>query len=126
MQKGQSLVTLLFFMVISITITSAAVIVVLVNSVSASKLEQGVNAYYVAESGTENALLQLLRNPSYAGETLTVGSGNATITVSGGGVNPYTILSVGKIGNFARTIQVVATYNIGTATPLSITSWKEI
>ncbi len=119
-QGGQALVTLLFFMVIALTITTTAILVMAINSLTASKLEQGSTAYSVAESGIENALLRLLRNPNYTGETLVVGSGSAQIVVTG--TTTKTITSTGTSGNFVRKIQVLVGY---TNNILSITSWKE-
>ena len=121
MQKGQTLITLIIFMVLSVTVVSAAVAVLFINTSSTSTLGNGVEAYYIAEGGAENAVLRLLRNPNYTGETLTVGDGIATITVTG--TDPKTILSVGKIGNFTRQIQVVAGY---TNNILTVSSWKEL
>ena len=66
-QKGQVFVTLLFFVIIGVTIISAETIVLFTNILSGSTEEQGANAYYVAESGIEEALLRLNRNPGYAG-----------------------------------------------------------
>jgi hypothetical protein len=119
---GQALITLLFFTIIGLTITTAAISMLLVNSINGAKFQQSLQAYQVAESGAENALLRLLRNPNYTGETLTVGNGTATITISGG--NPYTITSKGQVGNFIRTIEVVASYN--SQSVLTATSEKEI
>jgi len=121
LQKGQALVTLLFFVLISLTITSGAIIIMIANSISASRFQEGTGAYYTAESGIENASLRLLRDPNYVGETLTVGAGTALITVSGS--NPKTIVSVGQNGNFKRTVQVQATYNNGYYT---FSNWKEL
>ena len=120
-QKGQALVTLLFFVIIGITVITAAVSIVLTNSIAGSNLEQGIGALNVAESGVENALLRLDRDPTYTGETLSVGTGTATITVSGAG--PVTILSVGKYYNSIRKIQAVATKSNYAFT---VTSWKEV
>jgi len=119
--KGQTLVALLFFMVIAITITTAAIVIVLVNADATTKLQQSTLAYYVAESGIENALLRILRDTNYAGETLAVGAGNATIQVVNNS-GTYTITSSGKIGNFLHTIQAVAVYNNAA---LAVSSWKE-
>lgn len=118
--KGQALITLLFFIVIASTVTAASVVIIMTDSSAATKMQEGTRAYYVAESGVENALLRLLRDPSYTGETLPVSDGSVTITVSGTG--PYTILAVGTVGNFQRTIQVNASY---TNNILSVTSWQE-
>lgn len=119
--NGQMLVTLLFFMVISITIVSAAVIMIIVNASGATSVAQGVDAYYIAESGIENGVLRLLRNPSYTGEVMTVSNGTATITVTG--TEPKTVTSVGRIGDYVRTIRAVVGY---TNNILTVQSWREI
>ena len=120
-EVGQALVTLLIFMVIAITVTAAAVSLVVINSVSTSKTQQASLVYSVAESGAENGLLRLLRNPFYTGETLSVGDGEAVITVTG--TNPKIITSVGTIGNFKRTIEIQVDF---TNNIMTIQSWKEI
>lgn len=121
LQSGQALLSLLFFIVIAITVTSGAVIVIIANNINTTKFAQSTRAYYVAESGIENGILRLLRDPTYSGETLPVSDGTATITVSGTG--PYTITAKGQVGNFIRTIQVVVSYD---SSGLTITSWTEI
>lgn len=120
-QHGQSLVSLLFFMIVAVTITSASVVVLLTNSLAASTVDQGNKAFSIAESGAENALVRLLRNPSYTGEVFTLNGGTATITVTGS--NPLLITSQGKTGNFLRQLQVQAGYTNDT---LSILSWQEV
>lgn len=120
-EKGQALITLLFFVLISLTITTGAIIIIIANSISVSKSQEGTLAYYVAESGVENALLRLLRDPNYTGETLTIGTGTAVITVTG--ANPKTVVVVGQNGNFKRTVQAQMTYSNGYYT---FSSWKEI
>jgi len=120
-ERGQALITLLFFVLISLTITSSAIIIIINNSISVSKSVEGTLAYYAAESGVENALLRLLRDPSYTGETLTVGSGIAVITVTG--ANPKTVVSVGQNGNFKRKVSAQMTYNSGYYT---FSNWKEL
>lgn len=121
-QGGQALVTLLFFVVMGVTITSAAVVIVLANTRIASKVELGSNAYYIAESGAEEGMVQLLRNPFYSGtETLSLNGGMATVSATQG--SPTTILSVGQYNNFIRKVQIQTVYNNGTVT---IQSWKEI
>lgn len=122
MQRGQALVTLLFFAIIGITVTSASVAMVLTNSLGGTKLQQGSIAYQIAESGIENAKLRLLRDPAYSGETLPVGNGTAVIQVTSSGGN-YTITSTGTIGNFVRQIRVLATYNNNL---LTVTSQSEV
>lgn len=117
-QKGAALVTLLFFVIIGITIISAEAIVLYTNILSASNTEQGLSAYYAAESGIEEGLIRLIRNPGYNGSTIAVGSGNVVIQVSSS-----TIIATGRYGNTTKKIQAETTRNNGV---LTITSWKEI
>jgi hypothetical protein len=119
--SGQTMVTLLIFVIVAMIITAGAVVLTLTNSRASEKFNTGTDAYYVAESGIENALLRVIRDPSYTGETLLVNSDSATITVSG--TNPITILSIGRSGDFVRKIQVVASY---TNNVLTVNSWKEV
>ena len=124
-KKGQAIITLLFFCVIAIIITTGAVTLSYVNSQGTSKLEGGTDTYYVAESGSENALIKLLRDSNYTGETMSVGPGTVTITVTG--TTTKTITSVGKSGNYLRKIQVVIIYNNNNVNDaFTISSWKEI
>ena len=97
MKSGQTLVLLLVFVAITITITSAAVAMMIINSQSGSRFELREITYTVAESGAENALLRLLRDPDYTGETLTIEDGTATITVTGSSVKTITFRSLAAI-----------------------------
>jgi len=121
MKKGQALITLLIFMSMAITVTTASVAVTIVNSQSTTKFTQGEEVYHIAEAGIENAILRLLRDRTYTGETLEVGSGSATITLSGS--TTITITSEGINGDFRRKIQVVGEL---ANNAFSITSWNEI
>lgn len=120
-QSGQVLVILLFFMVITIIITVASVTLIILNSQGASRSEQGQLALDVAESGAENAIIRLLRNPNYSGEALTVGEGTATITVAG--TDEITVVSVGRVNTLERTVQVTLQYQDNI---LTVASWREI
>lgn len=124
-ERGQALITLLFFAIVGITVTSAAVVMILVNSVSGEKQQQGEIAYDIAQSGAENGLLRLIRDPTYTGETLPIGSGTAVITVTGSGTSgsPYIILSKGTTGTFMREEQITATYQNNL---LTVTSRQEV
>lgn len=120
-ERGQALLTLLFFAIVGTTITSAAIVMIIVNSLSGSKQQEGQIAYDIAQSGAEDSLIQLIRNPAYTGETLPVGKGTATVTVTGSGTSssPYIILSKGTIGTFMREEQITATYQNNLLTVIS-------
>ena len=97
-------------------------IIILANSLSAQKLEQGTVSYYVAESGAENAMLRLLRDPNYTGETLTIDGTTVVATVSQSG-SDYTVTSDATSGNFKRKVQVTASF-VNNA--FTVSSWKEV
>lgn len=127
MQKGQALISLLFFMVIGITLIVAASIVTLENVSSTSAAEQGTIAYFAAESGIEDALLLVLRYPPtstapYTGGTTTYSQGQATVTVSPSG-STLTITSIGTYQNAIRKVQVQETNG---SNGWQVTSWQEI
>lgn len=117
-QAGQAVVTLLFLAAISIVVITSVVLVVFNNTLASSNFEQGTVAYYYAESGIENALVRLLRDPNYSGESIDLEGGSVVTQVSGG-----TITSTATVANSVRKIQVETLYN---NTVLTITSWKEI
>lgn len=121
-QSGQALVVLLVFMIVAIFMTTMAVALVIVNATAVSQVEQGDMALKLAQSGADNALLRLLRNPSYTGtETFTLDTGQVTATVSGG--NPIIIMSQGRQGGFVRSTSVSASF---VDTVLTINSWREV
>ena len=121
MKKGQALVTLLVFILIATTIISSSVIILLLNSQGTQKTQQGLIALHIAESGIENAMLRLLRDPNYSGEILSVGDGNATITIIG--ATDKTVISVGKTGQYVRKIRATTSYQ---NYRLTIDSWQEV
>ncbi len=121
MKAGQTLTVLMVVASISMAIVGTAVAVIATNSGAGAKSASGNATLNLAESGAEEALLQLLRNPSYAGETLTTAAGTATITVTG--TNPKTIVSSATVSTFRRKIQVDASFTGGV---LTVTSWQEI
>lgn len=118
-RSGQALITLLFFMVIGITVTSAAIVVVMTNANAATINQQGTDAYYIAESGAEEGLLHLLRDPTYTNtETFSAGDGTATVTVANN-----TVTATGSAQNATRTLQIQVVYN---SNGLSVVSRKEL
>lgn len=123
-QTGQTIIALLIFMMLAILITTSAVTMTVINTQSNNQTNYGELARQAAETGAENALLQLERDPTYVGETMNINSTTtATITVSG--TTTRTITSVGAltgIGSFKRTVVVTASY---TGNVFSVNSWVE-
>lgn len=122
-KNGQALITFLIFTVALFTIGMASVIIMIINTQTSEKLQQSFSALYTSESGVENALLRLLRNPNYAGEVLPVDTGNTTITVTDIGGGQKKIVSVGKNNTMIRTLEVIIDY---TGNIMTIISWKEV
>jgi hypothetical protein len=120
-QAGQTLVLLLAFMAIAMTITTASVAVTIINTRASSDYGLGQEALSIAEAGADNAIMRLTRDRSYTGETLTIGQGTATISISG--TSPATITSTGTRSGFVRKVQAVVTVSNNV---LTLTSWTEI
>lgn len=118
---GHILVILVFFIGIAMVMIPTSIALMTAESKQSTLLSLSSEAYAIAESGAENAIIRLLRDPSYAGETLTVGQGTATITVTGSGSK--TIRSEGRSGNALRIIQVTTDTNGGITT---VSSWSEV
>ena len=119
--KGQVLVTLLMFVLVAMTVITAVITTVIANTRSTSTIQQGTNIYYAAEAGVENALVRLLRDPNYTGETMQVDGSTAVITVTG--TTTKIIMVEGQQNNLVRKIQVTVSY---TDNQMTITNWQEI
>lgn len=119
--KGQALVTLLVFTAVALVIAGGIAMLAVSSTQSTSLYTQNINAYYLAEAGIENALIQLIRDSSYRGETLNLENGTVTITVSGR--DDRSITAVGDTGTYKRTVEVKGTYE---ENKFIITSWEEI
>ncbi|SRR5258706_9951627 len=121
-QNGNILITLLIFMLVATIVISASVALIITNSTSVSKIEQGQMAYQAAESGLEEAVIQLLRNPSYSGTVNNVPSGLSQFSYTVGTGNPQTIDAYGSYHGFSRHLSTTATYN---QDKLVVSSWQE-
>lgn len=117
-QHGSSIITILVFMVVISTVVTTSVAIALNNARATNIATQGLQAEMVAQSGAENALLRLLRDPNYTGEILSMDDGTATISVVSN-----TITSVGKTTTAEHTTQVDFTYNDNI---LTVTSWSDV
>lgn len=120
-RPGQTLVLLIVFVAVAVTVATAAVVLVISNSQNSSRFQLGSETLYIAESGAENGLMRLLRDPAYAGETLPVGDGQVVVTVTGSG--PFTLDAVGTLQQYSSHIRVIAGYTGGI---LTVTSWQEV
>lgn len=113
--------TLLVFIAIAITVIVGATTVTLINVQGASKYSAGEEALFIAETGAEEAIIRLLREPGYSGGTVPVSNGQAVITVTSGPPN-IDLTSEGTLSTFRRKIRVQGNYT----DIFSVTSWQEI
>lgn len=122
-KSGEVAIMLILIIVVLSTLTTAAVALAISTTRDTTTMTLGERSLMVAESGAENAILRLIRDPGYTGELvpLSIGPGNATITVTG--TSPYTILSVGTVGDLTRKVKVVVDKVEG---KLIVVSWQEI
>jgi len=119
--KGQTLVTLLVFAVVAIAITTTAVAMMINIAKSASIVESRFITSQAAESAIENAIIRILRDPDYYGETLFVG--DASVMISIAGTDPIIITADATFGNYIQTIQASITY---IDNRLTVTDWEHI
>lgn len=120
-QDGQTLVLLLVFVMIAIAITTAATFIIATNSKSATNVTLGLATRQMAEAGVENALLSLVRDPNFKGETFSLDTGEITSSVSG--TTTLTVISTATNGDYVKRVEVKATYSNNVLTPVS---WKDL
>lgn len=120
-KEGVALITLLVFTVVALTITTATVAIIVANTQGSMSFQEGIITKSASESGIENALMTLIRNPNYTGETITINNIQVEITISGTDVK--TITSTAQTNHFKKTTQVIAGY---TNNMLTVSSWKEL
>jgi len=120
-QRGSIMIALIIFVIVGMTIASIAVMLVVDVTINLSAQQRGNAALDIAESGAENAILMLLRDPGYTGGTLTVGTGQATMSVTGS--DPVMIRSVGTLGAARRSVEVRLSRQQGAWT---VEEWYEI
>lgn len=118
--SGQTIIALLIFILLAVTFTFTATLVIVANLQTDSAYQNGEIALQDAQAGVENALVRLERDNTYTGETMTLTRGTVTITVSG--TSPKTIVSVSSYSNLVRTVTATATVSSGV---VSLTSWSE-
>lgn len=120
-ESGYMLTALLVFLVVIIVVTTTSVLVSVSSLRSETYFDFGSEALAAADSGAENAILRLLRDPTYLGETLQVGTTEVIITVVGSA--PQVVTVVADSGSFERTVEVRLERVDGM---LQVTSWKEL
>ena len=119
--NGSALLAVIVISAVATVIFTSASTSLLGQLIQSNTSSNTTKAYLLAESGIEDAILNLLRNQTYSGNTLTVNGSDITINVTG--TNPKTITSTVEFNNTKRTIEVIV---LSTENNLQINSWREI
>lgn len=99
------LATMIVLSIVLIVVSSLSLVTIIEQKISANTVHSA-QAYYAAESGIEDSLYRLIKNKNYyASNSLEVGTGNATITISNG-VSQKNILVTGEKNSRARSLQI--------------------
>lgn len=122
LEKGQVMITMLYIMVIGMLVTTGAAYALIGNTQATTTYELGSLALAAAESGLENAVLRLIRDPAYSGETLTIDA-NTTARIAVSTEAGIVVTSTGSAGSAVRHMQAQIHYNDDI---LRIDSWKEL
>ena len=107
----------MFFVIIALFLISAAVAMMIISATSVGKLEGEEVVSRIAESAAEDALIKLLRDPSFTSTNVSLPDGTASATLSGD------VLTVNAIsGKFTK--KIIITTSFANAV-LSVVSWRE-
>lgn len=121
-QSGSILTALVVFVAIGLLITTSATVLLADQMLLSERDARSASLIYTAESGAENAILRLLRDPSYTGEQLLTPDGLAiNINVQPGPT--IVITSQVESNNLTRSVQVELTRLNGV---LEVQSWQQI
>lgn len=118
---GQALLTVIFVAVIGILITTGALYALLNNINTATLGEIGAMTHSAADSGIENALIRLIRDPTYTGETLQIDGRTVVVTVTGTGTQ--TVIATATDNTITQRVAAVVRYTGGV---LTIDSWSDV
>lgn len=124
-QQGLALITVLMFGAVALIVIVFGTTLMVIQADVARQFLSSQKALTVAESGMENALLRLLRDPNYSGEILTLADGTATIEVTGSGLDKTVTVTADTdfVLDSRRTIQAIITEENGR---VIVNSWKEL
>lgn len=113
-EQGQvAIIAIIVVSMMLISVVFAISFIAVTNYQTAGVNSVSVQAYFLAESGMEDALIHLRRDLLYSGGTYDSEVGTYTITVDKSG-NDYTVRSEGSCGDVVRVITASLSINIQT------------
>jgi len=121
-QKGQALVSLLIIIAVAVLAVASAIVSASISSTTAITTISD-RVYYSAETGAEEALIKLLRDPIYSGEILDIDEVRVEVAVSSPTPVERIVSSTASANNVKRRVAISAEFvnNI-----LTVTSWEEV
>ncbi|HOZ03438.1 MAG TPA: hypothetical protein PKX78_03010 [Candidatus Woesebacteria bacterium] len=125
-KNGFALVTVIVFSAVAMLIITAGVSLSLITTQSNQAFNAGQRALALAEAGAEEAILKLIRNPEYTGETigadvLNIDGGTAIINISdNAGIKVITV--DGQVVGAKRRVVVEVDDSSGM---MVVNSWQE-
>lgn len=122
--KGQALIGVLAIIAISSILVTSLMTNSLISADSLLKLRQSSQLINNADSFLESAILKLLRDPSYPGETLTVGNNQVIIEITGDNPKIILVKSTNSSGDILRKLQAQASFSVDGV--LTVSNWQEI
>jgi len=113
--SGQAMIiTVVFFIFISLAIISGLVGPSVREFKVASEMINSKKSYVLAESGVEDAFYRILKNkPITSSETITLDSNSATTEINTIGGNQKEIISIGDVLNYQRKLNLALTAGAG-------------
>lgn len=121
-QKGQALISILLIMSLAVLVVSSALVSTSLSKTAGISTESD-RVLYSAETGVEEALIKLLRDPNYQTDSFTFDGVLVNIRIENPNPNQVTITSEALADNLKRTVEVLATFEDNI---LTITNWKQV
>lgn len=124
-QSGQAMISILLVLALSLIFITTTAMIYLTEGDLSFNTKKSNEIYYNGEAALEDAIMKLVRNSNYSGETLTLDDGSAIISVVlGPGPDQKTInvKSISNSGKYIRNLSAV----VGTGGRIiSLVSWRE-
>ena len=121
--SGQILTSVLVFMAFGLSVIALSATLTIINIQNTAKYAQSEQASNYAEAGAEEAILRLIRDPSYSGGNLALAADAViAIQITANG-DSRTVISSATYNGFTKKVQVVASLANNKAT---LVSWKQI
>lgn len=114
-QKGAAmLISIVFFLFISLAITSGLVSPSVREFKNANVSLNSKKSYFLSESGSEDAFYRLIKNkPIGSTETITLDSNTATTSITSLGGDTTQITSLGDVSNYERQTSITLSTSTG-------------